>query len=65
MNARQIAATTDTLRRVLELIQTGDLTASIATTHRIEGAVAALEAVIGDSSSLLLRLGVTENDRLV
>jgi hypothetical protein len=46
------------LLRVLDAIDSGELTASGATRSRLEGALTALEAVLGEPSTLLARLGV-------
>ena len=46
------------VRRVIDALDAGQLSASGATRHRLEGAVAALEAVLGDRSSLLESLGL-------
>ena len=48
-------------RALLAAIDAGELVTDSATRHRLEGALAALEAVLGvpaDRSSLLDRLGV-------
>jgi hypothetical protein len=41
------------LRALLTKIEAGDLTARPAMRHRIEGALTALEAVLGERTSLL------------
>jgi hypothetical protein len=61
----QIVATAESLRRMLALVDAGEMTVSIATRHRMEGALAALEAVNGEPSSLLDTLGLAGKDRLV
>jgi len=50
------AETADLARRVgelLALVREGDLVASTTMVHRLEGSLTALEAVTGESSSLL------------
>jgi hypothetical protein len=51
--ARQLR---DGLRRMLDRLESGELTASAATRHRIEGAVVALSVVLGESSAEALGL---------
>ena len=48
--ARDLAAT---IRLVLASVDATDMTCSTATRYRLEGALAALEALAGDPSSLI------------
>jgi hypothetical protein len=58
MKRAEIEALADSLRHLLAAISAGELSASGATRHRLEGALAAVEAVLGEGSSLLPRLGL-------
>ena len=48
----------ETVRRLLASVERGELAASGATRNRLEGALAALEAVLGEPSTLLDALGL-------
>jgi len=52
----EVSALDDQLRAVLGAIDAGELDASSAARSRLEGAVAALDAVLGRPSSLLTDL---------
>lgn len=65
MKAEEVAAIAESLRRLLAVVESGEMTASTATTYRLEGALAALEAVTGDPSTLLDKLGIAVKDPLV
>jgi hypothetical protein len=58
LTTAQIVELARSLRATLTGIQARELVASGATVHRIEGAVAALEAVLGRRSSLLTDLTI-------
>ena len=45
-----VAESRDGLQRVLEAIRTGELTASPGYLARLEGAIAALDALLGESA---------------
>jgi hypothetical protein len=45
---RTLAESRDGLQRVLEAIRTGELTATPGYVARLEGAIAALDALLGD-----------------
>lgn len=49
----ETAALADSLRRTLGLIYANELAANPRTTHRLEGALIALEAVLGERSNPL------------
>lgn len=53
LSRAQTTALAEQLRRALVAIDAGELTASTATRYRLEGAVSALDAVLGVSSTLL------------
>jgi hypothetical protein len=54
----QIEELAESLRQTLAGCEAGDLVVSTSMVHRIEGAVAALESVLGQRSSLLSDLTV-------
>jgi hypothetical protein len=54
----EIEGLADSVRSVLWAADGGSLELSSATRHRLEGALTALEAVLGEPSSLLSALGV-------
>jgi hypothetical protein len=58
MDRTDLEVLAQNLRRLLLAIETGEMSATAATRHRLEGALAALEAVLGDPSTLLERLGL-------
>ena len=58
----ETAALADSLRRTLGLIYANELSAKPRTTHRLEGALIALEAVLGARSNPLEEL--SKDDRL-
>ncbi len=47
----QVVEARDSLRKLLEAIERGELTASRGHVERLEGAVMALSALLGDESS--------------
>jgi hypothetical protein len=47
LTASQVQALTDDLRAMLDRIEAGDLVATAAMRHRIEGAIAVLDVVQG------------------
>ncbi len=53
MTTDEIAGLADGLTAVLERVEKGELTASTATRYRLEGAGAALDAVLGRRPDLL------------
>ena len=57
LKRNDVKALAETLEAVLASIDAGELTASASTRLRLEGAIVALEAVLGDPSTLLDRLG--------
>ena len=65
LKAEEVAAISESLRRLLAVVESGEMTATAATRYRLEGALAALEAVTGDPSTLLDKLGIAVKDRLV
>ena len=52
LNRAEVAALADDLRRMLAKIEAGDLDATTAMRHRVEGALAVLEVVQGRSARL-------------
>ncbi len=54
----QIEELAESLRVTLAACEAGDLVASVSLIHRLEGAIAALESVLGQRSTLLNDLGV-------
>lgn len=56
LSRAEVAALADDLRKMLATIESGDLDASTAMRHRIEGALAGLEVVLGRSTGLALDL---------
>ncbi len=53
LNRREIAELADRLRGLMAMVDNGEMSASTATSYRMQGAVVALEAVLGrDESSL-------------
>jgi hypothetical protein len=48
----------ETIRRLLASVERGELAASGTTRNRLEGALAALEAVLGEPSTLVDELGL-------
>jgi len=56
LNRSEVTALADDLRRMLALIESGDLDATTAMRHRIEGALAGLEVVLGRSPRSTLGL---------
>jgi len=54
----QIEELAESLRQTLAACEAGDLVTSTSLVHRLEGAIAALESVLGKRSSLLDDLGV-------
>ena len=48
----QVVALADDLTRMLSLIETGEMKATAATRHRIEGGLVVLEVVLGRSARL-------------
>lgn len=52
----EVAALADDLRKMLANIESGDFDASAAMRHRIEGALAGLEVVLGRSAGLAFDL---------
>ena len=61
MNAEEVAETTAALRRLLVLVQTGEM--SEAAGCRVEGAVAALASISGDPSSPFARSQIENSSR--
>ena len=49
----EVVALAEQLRSTLARVRSGELTASTAFEHRLEGAVTALDAVLGNPTSLL------------
>ena len=58
----EVAALADDLRKMLASIEAGDLDATTAMRHRIEGALAALEVVLGHSAGLAFDLPSQSED---
>jgi hypothetical protein len=56
LSRAEIAALADDLRTMLATIEAGDLDATTAMRHRIEGALAVLDVVQGRSSRLAFNL---------
>ncbi len=54
----------DALGRVLAVIETGELVASQATVHRLQGAVVALDVVLNNRSTMLEALADGDEDFL-
>ena len=52
LTRKQITALATELRTMLDKIEAGDLDATISMRHRIQGAVTALDAVLGRSSRI-------------
>lgn len=50
LNRREIADLADRLRGLIAMIETDEMSASTGMTYRIQGAVAALDAVLGRES---------------
>lgn len=67
MRRSEVLALAEPLRRLLALLDDGQLTASTATRHRIEGAVVALDVVLNERSSVMeaLAKGDPEVERLL
>jgi hypothetical protein len=53
----EIAELADRLRGLIAMVEADEMTASTAMTHRLQGAVVVLEAVLGHDSSLLDSFG--------
>jgi hypothetical protein len=53
LTRREIGELADRLRGLLDMVETGEMSASKAMTYRMQGAVAELDAVLGHHSSLL------------
>jgi hypothetical protein len=51
LSRREIADLADRLRGLLEMIETDEMSATTAMTYRLEGAVAALDVVLGQGAS--------------
>jgi hypothetical protein len=60
MTNDEVQELAETLRRLLALMDAGDLVASTATQYRLQGALAALEGVLGRSSTLVADLSVAD-----
>ncbi len=51
----EVADLADSLRRLLAVVEDGDMTASPGMVHRLEGALTALQAVLGPMNETLKR----------
>ncbi len=62
MKRAEVLALSDALRRVLAAIEAGELVASQATVHRLQGAVVALDVVLNNRSTMLEALADGDED---
>ena len=53
LSRRELAELADRLRGLLDMIEAGEMSATTAMTYRLEGAVVAVDAVLGRDASLL------------
>lgn len=53
LSRHDVRKLTEGFHLVLQLVRAGELTASAATTYRLEGAVVALGAVLGEAGDLV------------
>ena len=56
LSRAEVTALADDLRKMLATIESGDLEATTAMRHRIEGALAGLEVVLGRTARLAFDL---------
>lgn len=59
----EISALAQDLKAMLVAIESGELAASAALRHRIEGAITALDTALGNRPSTDIELGLTGGDR--
>jgi hypothetical protein len=62
LTRQEVSDLAGSLQALLDAIERDEMTAATAMTYRLEGAVAALEAVLGDDASAILRTFAEHED---